>query len=85
MDYDHCFSSEWRKLHAFGFGLEVGPGFAVDGDAGDGLLLEPALLNMPGFGAVAWFAHIGGFFASVFVICLSSRRCIPTASTIFEE
>ncbi len=49
------------------------------------IILGLPSLNMPGAGGVAWFAHIGGFFAGLLLIFLFKKRRIPTASPIFKE
>ena len=42
-------------------------------------------LSMPGVGGVAWFAHIGGFFAGIFLIFLFKKRYIRTGLPIFGD
>lgn len=43
------------------------------------LVLGLPSLMMPGLGGVAWFAHIGGFFAGVLLIAVFKKRGVPTA------
>ncbi len=43
------------------------------------ILLGLPSLTMSGLGGVAWFAHIGGFFAGAFLIALFKQRRVHTA------
>lgn len=42
-------------------------------------------LNVRGMGGVAWFAHIGGFFAGLVLIFLFKKRHIPAGLTVFKK
>jgi len=49
------------------------------------VVLGQLSLGLPDLGGTAWFAHIGGFFAGLFLIFLFKKRGVRSALHFFED